>query len=61
MANGKDECNAYIKLLKHTEELSSEQLALARESFNEGWLQCQLRMNKYEEYYVNHTQPDDDR
>lgn len=30
-------CKAYVKLLKDTEELTPEQIALARESFNEGW------------------------
>ena len=28
---------AYVKLLKNTEELDREQLALASESFSEGW------------------------
>lgn len=36
---GQEECRAYIKLLKQTEDLSSEQLALARESFQQGWLE----------------------
>jgi hypothetical protein len=35
---------AYMKLLKDTEELTVEQLYLARESFNEGWLQCELTL-----------------
>jgi hypothetical protein len=38
----KEACDAYMKLLKDTEELSPEQRHLARESFNEGWLQCEL-------------------
>lgn len=43
MPNKQEEArSAYIKLLKHSEDLNAEQLALARESFNEGWLQCEL-------------------
>jgi hypothetical protein len=38
----KEACDAYMKLLKNTEELTPEQRHLARESFNEGWLQCEL-------------------
>jgi hypothetical protein len=34
-------CKAYMKLLKD-EDLTPDQRALARESFNEGWLQCEL-------------------
>lgn len=40
----KEACNAYIKLLRDTEELTVEQRYLARESFNEGWLQCELAL-----------------
>lgn len=35
-------CSTYIKLLKSHEDLKPEELSLARESFNEGWLQCAL-------------------
>lgn len=38
----KEARDAYMKLLKDTEELPPEELHLARESFNEGWLQCEL-------------------
>jgi hypothetical protein len=38
----KEACDAYMKLLKDTEDLAPEQRHLARESFNEGWLQCEL-------------------
>jgi len=39
-----EECNKYIKLLKQLEpELSQEMRALARESFVEGWVQCELK------------------
>ncbi len=34
--------SAYIRLLKKDEDLTQEQIALAKESFNEGWLQCEL-------------------
>lgn len=37
-------CSAYIKLLKKHEELTPEELSLARESFNEGWLQRELKL-----------------
>lgn len=40
----KEACDAYMKLLRDTEELTMEQRHLARESFNEGWLQCELAM-----------------
>lgn len=33
--------SAYIKLLKDTEELTPELLAMAKESFTEGWVQCE--------------------
>lgn len=36
-------CSAYIKLLKQNEDLKPEEVALARESFNEGWLQRELK------------------
>lgn len=36
-------CSAYIKLLKQNEDLTPEQVSLARESFNEGWLQRELK------------------
>jgi oligoendopeptidase F len=39
-----EECNIYIKLLKDTEELSPEMIAMARESFKEGWVQCERRI-----------------
>jgi hypothetical protein len=42
----KEARDAYIKLLKDTEELTAEQLHLARESFDEGWLQCELAAKK---------------
>lgn len=38
----KEACVIYMKFLKDTEELSLEERHLARESFNEGWLQCEL-------------------
>lgn len=38
----KEACTAYMNLLRDTEELTMEQRHLARESFNEGWLQCEL-------------------
>ena len=41
-----EEASKYIKLLKSTEELNGEQLALARESFVEGWIQCELEMKR---------------
>jgi hypothetical protein len=44
MMTQKEARDAYIKLLKATEELTPEQLYLARESFNEGWLQCELAL-----------------
>ena len=37
----REACEVYMKLLKDTEELTQEQRHLARESFNEGWLQCE--------------------
>ena len=42
----KEACAEYMKLLKATEELTTEQSALARESFNEGWLQCELALSR---------------
>lgn len=39
-------CSKYIRLLKDVEELTQEELALARESFDEGWQQCELIMGK---------------
>lgn len=36
-----DERSKYIRLLKDNEELSQEMLAMARESFTEGWRQCE--------------------
>ena len=39
--------DAYMLLLKRNEpELTHEQRALARESFNEGWQQCELAQPK---------------
>ena len=31
----------YVKLLRDTEELTPELLAMAKESFTEGWVQCE--------------------
>lgn len=42
-------CRAYIKLLKHNEELSPSEVSLARESFNEGWLQRDLQIERKED------------
>lgn len=39
-------CSAYIKLLKQSEDLTPEQASLARESFNEGWLQRELKLEQ---------------
>jgi len=39
-------CSAYIKLIKQHEELTPSELALARESFNEGWLQRELKAER---------------
>lgn len=39
-------CSAYIKLLKQHEELSPTEISLARESFNEGWLQRELKASQ---------------
>lgn len=36
-----EECSKYAKLLKDTEELSPEMLAIAKEAFTEGWIQCE--------------------
>jgi len=39
----------YIKLLKQNEqELTPTELALARESFTEGWIQCELERKRTE-------------
>lgn len=40
-----DAANVYIKSIKQ-EGLTSAELSLARESFNEGWLQCALVFEK---------------
>lgn len=39
-------CSAYIKLIKQHEDLKPEELSLARESFNEGWLQRELKTER---------------
>lgn len=39
-------CSAYIKLLKQNEDLSPTEVSLARESFNEGWLQRELKAER---------------
>lgn len=36
-------CSAYIKLIKQHEELTPTEISLARESFNEGWSQRELK------------------
>ncbi len=42
-----EECSLYIRLLKKNEpELSQEMLAIARESFVEGWIQCERANSK---------------
>jgi len=41
-----EEASKYIKLLKETEELSQEMRALARESFVEGWVQCERAIER---------------
>lgn len=40
-----DAANTYIKAIKN-EGLTPTELSLARESFNEGWLQCALVFEK---------------
>jgi hypothetical protein len=39
----KEACSAYLKLLQDTEDMNSVLIALARESFIEGWVQCERR------------------
>lgn len=39
-------CSAYIKLIKQQEELTPSEVSLARESFNEGWLQRELKTER---------------
>ena len=42
MSTMNEECNKYITLLKKIyPKLSQEMRAIARESFNEGWIQCE--------------------
>ncbi len=41
-----EERSRYIKLLKSTEDLSQEMLYLAKESFTEGWIQCERLMKE---------------
>jgi hypothetical protein len=46
MTTQQEACREYIKLLKRTEDLKPEELSLARESFNEGWLQRELKFER---------------
>ena len=45
-------CKDYIKLMKREEDLTPDQLALAKESFKEGWMQA-------EAYYKPKKDPSD--
>ena len=45
-------CSVYIKLIRRYEKfdkLSEGELALARESFIEGWIQCELEYERKRE------------
>jgi len=43
----KEARDQYMRLLKQTgENLSPEERSLAQESFNEGWLQCELNQHQ---------------
>jgi hypothetical protein len=42
-------CNAYMKMLKETDDLTPELRSIARESFNEGWLQCELNHKRIQD------------